>query len=62
VRLRQALEGVEQVSVDLETGIAALQITAEDQLAAFNSLPRLCEAINDVGFKSEPYFGEEASI
>lgn len=59
-RVQEALEktqGVKAVDVNLEKGLATLQLDAPTQMDAFNSFPKLIDIIKDLGFDAEPYFG-----
>ena len=49
---------MQKATVNLDTGIATIEVAATDQLAAFNALPRMCDVINDLGFEAEPHFDE----
>ncbi|KAK9813232.1 hypothetical protein WJX72_011113 [[Myrmecia] bisecta] len=53
------MDGVRSVTVDLKSGIATVEVEAVDQLdAAYNQLPRMCDAIKELGFEAEAYFSE----
>ncbi len=55
--LLQGLEGVEKVDVNLETGVAQVEVMAQDPLdAAFNQLPKMVEIVKGLGFEAEPHF------
>ena len=47
------------VKVNLETGIATVQVRATDQFdAAMNALPKVVESVRNLGFGAEPYFDD----
>ncbi len=48
-----------QVHVDLEKGIASVQVEAASQIDAFNALPQMVETVVGLGFQAEPHFGSE---
>lgn len=52
----QAMNGVDKVHVDLATGIATIEVHANDPIEAFNSMPRLVEKIGQLGFKAQAHF------
>lgn len=55
----QSLSGVEAAEVALESGIARIHVAASGQLDAFyTQLPRLVDAIRQLGFDAEPHFGD----
>ena len=55
----QALEKVSSVNVNLETGIATVQVRATDQFdAAMNALPKVVESVRGLGFGAEPFFDD----
>lgn len=57
--LLQSLAGVEAAEVALDSGIAKIHVAASGQLDAFyTQLPRLVDAIRELGFEAEPHFGE----
>lgn len=47
-----------QVEVDLDKGIATVQVEAASQIDAFNTMPQMVETITGLGFQAEPHFGE----
>jgi copper chaperone CopZ len=58
-RVEEALKkaaGVKAAAVDLERGVATVQVEAADQIAAFNALPALIETVSGLGFEAEPHF------
>eukprot|EP00884_Botryococcus_braunii_P022881 jgi/Botrbrau1/9277/Bobra.0111s0005.1 len=61
-RVQKALEslaGVEAAEVALDSGIARIHVAASGQLDAFyTQLPRLVDAIRQLGFDAEPHFGD----
>lgn len=50
------MNGVDNVDVNLATGIATIEVHANDPIEAFNSMPRLVEKINQLGFKAQAHF------
>ncbi|EFN56470.1 hypothetical protein CHLNCDRAFT_145140 [Chlorella variabilis] len=54
----QKMAGVKKVQVDLEKGLATVQVEAASQIDAFNAVQPLAEAIKGLGFEAEPHFGE----
>ena len=53
------MSGVDKVAVNLNTGIATVEIHASDPMdAAFNKLPPMVEKINQLGFKAEAHFAD----
>ena len=53
------MEEVESVKVALDTGIATIQVSADDQLdACFNQLPKMVKTVEDLGFSAEAYFSD----
>ena len=52
----QKLSGVHSVHVDLEKGIATLEISAASQVDAFNELPRFLSTVQELGFEAQPHF------
>ena len=44
--------------MDLEKGLATVQLAAASQIDAFNAMPALAEAIQGLGFEAQPHFGE----
>ena len=52
----QQFPGVKSVLVDLEKGIASVELTAATQTDAFNELPKLIETVTELGFEAQPYF------
>jgi hypothetical protein len=55
----QSLAGVEAAEVALDSGIARIHVAASGQLDAFyTQLPRLVDAIRQLGFDAEPHFGD----
>lgn len=52
----QALSGVKSVSVDLEKGVATVEVAAASQTDAFNEVPRLIACVTDLGFDAQPHF------
>ena len=48
-----------QVAVDLETGLATIQVDAATQVDAFNALPGLLETVTGLGFDAQPHFDAE---
>ena len=55
----QEMEEVESVKVALDTGIATIQVSADDQLdACFNQLPKMVKTVEDLGFSAEAYFSD----
>ncbi|KAL3148010.1 hypothetical protein ABBQ38_014304 [Trebouxia sp. C0009 RCD-2024] len=58
-RVTEALKemnGVDKVDVNLETGIATIEVHANDPIEAFNSMPRLVDKIGQLGFKAQAHF------
>jgi hypothetical protein len=53
--LQQTLKSM-QVHVDLEKGLATVQVEADSQLDALNAVQPLAEAVKGLGFDAEPYF------
>ena len=55
----QDLTEVSTVKINLETGIATVDVRATDQFdAAMNALPKVVEAVRGLGFGAEPHFEE----
>lgn len=52
----QEMNGVDKVDVNLETGIATIEVHANDPIEAFNSMPRLVDKIGQLGFKAQAHF------
>ena len=52
----QGMSGVKAVTVDLEKGLATVEVAAATQTDAFNEMPRLIACITDLGFEAEPHF------
>lgn len=52
----KAMNGVDKVDVDLATGIATIEVHANDPIEAFNSMPRLVDKIRQLGFKAQAHF------
>ena len=52
----QTVNGVDKVDVNLATGIATVEVHANDPIEAFNSMPRLVEKIDKLGFKAQAHF------
>ena len=50
------MNGVDKVDVNLETGIATIEVHANDPIEAFNSMPRLVDKIGQLGFKAQAHF------
>jgi copper chaperone CopZ len=58
-RVLEALQqtpGVKSVNVDLESGLATLQVEAASQMDAFNAVPGLIEVVTALGFEAQPHF------
>eukprot|EP00887_Chlorella_sp_A99_P007442 scaffold2.g7442.t1 len=56
-RVQETLEkvpGVKKVHVDLEKGLASVEVEAASQVDAFNALPKLVEAVAALGFEACP--------
>ena len=53
----QKISGVKSVHVDLEKGLATLEISATSQVDAFNELPKFIDTVKELGFEAEPFFG-----
>jgi hypothetical protein len=45
-----------QAHVDLEKGVATVQVDADSQIDALKALEPLAEAIKALGFDAEPHF------
>ena len=45
--------------VNLQTGIAAVNVEADTQYDAVDMLPQLVEAVTQAGYRAEPYFGDQ---
>ena len=51
---------VASAKVDLQSGIATVDVRATDQLdAAMNALPKVVQQVADLGFGAEPHFGDD---
>ena len=54
------MQGASEVAtvkgVDLDTGIAAVEVNAADQVAAFESIPAILAAGEQAGFQAQPFF------
>ncbi len=48
-----------QVSVDLEKGIATVQVEAASQIDAFNAMPAMVETVTGLGFEAQPHFSSD---
>lgn len=58
-RVLEALQkcaGVKAVEVDLEKGLATVQVEAATQVDAFNALPGLIQTVTELGFEAQPHF------
>jgi len=56
----QAMPEVASAKVDLQSGIATVDVRATDQLdAAMNALPKVVQQVADLGFGAEPHFGDD---
>lgn len=58
-RVLEALQkhpGVKIVQVDLEKGVATVELTAASQVDAFNEIPKLIATVTDLGFEAQPHF------
>lgn len=56
----QEMEEVESVKVALDTGIATIQVSADDQLdACFNQLPKMVKTVEGLGFSAEAHFSDQ---
>lgn len=58
-RVLEALQktpGVKDVKVDLDSGLATVQIEAASQVEAFNAMPKLIEIVTGLGFEAQPHF------
>jgi hypothetical protein len=54
----QGLAGVDSAEVALDSGIAKIHVEAAGQLdALYTQLPRLVDAIRELGFDAEAHFG-----
>lgn len=49
-------DGVKNVVVDLEAGLATVVLSAASQVDAFNALPKLMGIVNELGFEAQPHF------
>lgn len=52
----QKCDGVKNVAVDLESGLATIVLSAASQVEAFNALPKLMDIVNELGFEAQPHF------
>lgn len=52
----QKLPGVKNVAVDLDKGVATVELAAASQLDAFNEIPKLIATVIELGFEAEPHF------
>ncbi|KAI3426478.1 hypothetical protein D9Q98_008844 [Chlorella vulgaris] len=52
----QTMAGVKKAHVDLEKGVATVQVDADSQIDALKALEPLAEAIKALGFDAEPHF------
>lgn len=52
----QKMPGVKSANVDLEKGLATVQVEAASQIDAFNTVPQLIEAVVALGFEAQPHF------
>ena len=50
------MDGVDKVDVNLSTGIATIEVHANDPLEAVNRMPPMVEKIRQLGFKAEAHF------
>lgn len=53
--LVQKMDGVKTVTVSLEKKLAQIEVKAKSQVDAAQALPKLVEAIKDLGFEAEPH-------
>lgn len=49
------MDGVKTVTVSLEKKLAQIEVKAKSQVDAAQALPKLVEAIKDLGFEAEPH-------
>lgn len=52
----QKLPGVNKVVVDLDKGLATVEVQAATQMDAFNAMPQMIETISSLGFEAQPHF------
>jgi copper chaperone CopZ len=52
----QKCDGVKNVAVDLESGLATIVLSVASQVEAFNTLPKLMDIVNELGFEAQPHF------
>ncbi|GAX83236.1 hypothetical protein CEUSTIGMA_g10662.t1 [Chlamydomonas eustigma] len=58
-RVEEALKNVKdvcQVSVNLETKLALIEVRAASQLDALALLPSIVDVVKELGFEAEPHF------
>jgi copper chaperone CopZ len=55
-RVLEALQKMPGVAVDLEKGVATVELAAASQLDAFNEIPKLIATVTDLGFEAQPHF------
>lgn len=55
----KAMDGVDKVKINLATGIATVEVHANDPMdAAFNKMPPMVEKITQLGFKAQAHFDD----
>jgi len=52
----QKVPGVKKVDVDLDKGLATIEVEAASQTDALNAMPKLIDTVKDLGFEAEPHF------
>lgn len=52
----QKMDNVRKVTVNLETKLAQIEVKADSQMDALSVMPKLIQAVNDLGFEAQPHF------
>lgn len=53
----QKIEKVILAEVNLDSGIACVEVEGETQMAVLDLVPSMLEALKKIGFQAEPHFG-----